>query len=168
MAFDSLSVANELLWILENLPGMGAAQIGAPASISPKVGSYVTMGSQAPNRIATGVTERDLRMFCMLVYRLDGAEATAETTLMTLADRFVEELHLDLTLNGVVRDVLVNSLAADEPDYQLRAGKEYREYPIIVSVKQRGTYQVSPINYLVFEDGDLAVFEDDDNFVLEL
>lgn len=144
MAFDSASVANALKDVLEGLSGMGSVQIGAPESVAPKVSAWVTMGSFQTVRTATGVVQRTQRFFCMLAYRVDGAEATAETTLMGLVDAFLGALHADLTLGGVVKSLDANSLAADEPDYQLRAGKEYREYPIAVTVTQRDSYIVNP------------------------
>lgn len=144
MSFDNVSVANALVTVLSGLSGMGAAQIGAPASIGPKVSSYVTMGGQNHTRKAAGLKQRETRFFCMFAYRVDGAEATAETTLMTLVDAFLVALNADLTLNGTVKSLEVDSATADEPEYQLRAGKEYREYPIIVTVVQQDTYAVNP------------------------
>ncbi len=144
MSFNSAAVANQLLSVLQGLSGIGATQIGAPESVGPRVAAYVTMGSQATGRKATGVTQREGRFFVLFVYRVDGAEATAETTLMILVDAFLAALHADLTLAGTVLSLEANSQAADEPEYQLRAGKEYREYPVIVTVTQQGSYEVNP------------------------
>jgi hypothetical protein len=144
MAYNATAVANALQTILAGLSGMGAVQIGAPTSIGPQVGAYVTMGSQTTVRKSAGITQREGRFFCMLAYRVDGAETTAETTLMGLVDAFMAALHADLTLGGVVEDLTADSQAADEPDYQLRAGREYREYPVVVTVTQRSTYEVNP------------------------
>jgi hypothetical protein len=144
MAYNATAVANALQTILAGLSGMGAVQIGAPTSIGPQVSAYVTMGSQTTVRKSSGITQREGRFFCMLAYRVDGAETTAETTLMGLVDAFMEALHTDLTLGGVVEDLTADSTAADEPDYQLRAGREYREYPVMVIVTQRSTYEVNP------------------------
>lgn len=144
MSFDSAAAANQLVTVLSGLAGMGAAQIGAPESVGPRVGSYVTMGSQSSGRKATGVMQRETRFFCMFAYRVDGAEQAAETTLMNLVDAFMQALNADLTLGGTVNSLTADSAAADEPDYQLRAGKEYREYPVVVTVTQRDSYQVNP------------------------
>jgi hypothetical protein len=143
-SLDSGAVAVALKGVLEGLSGLAAVQIGAPTHIGPRVSAYVTMGSQATVRKSGGITQREGRFFCMLAYRVDGAETTAETTLMGLADAFMEALHADLTLGGVVADLTADSAAADEPDYQLRAGREYREYPVVVTVTQRSTYEVNP------------------------
>jgi len=144
MSFNNSAAANELVTILAGLSGMGAAQVGAPESVGPRVMSYVTLGSQASSRKTAGVMQRETRFFCMFAYRVDGAEASAETTLMDLVDAFLAALHADLTLNGTVRSLEANSLAADEPEYQLRAGKEYREYPVMVTVVQQDSYSVNP------------------------
>lgn len=144
MAFNSVAVANALVVVLSGLAGMGAVQIGAPESVGPRVSAYVAMGSQTSSRKVTGIMQRESRFFCMLAYRVDGAEATAETTLMSLVDGFLNALHVDLTLGGTVASLEANSQAADEPDYQLRAGKEYREYPVMVTVVQRDSYTVNP------------------------
>jgi heme A synthase len=144
MSFNTTAVANALVSVLQGLSGMGTVQIGTPESVGPRVMSYVTLGSQATTRKVIGVVTRDTRFFCMFAYRLDGAEAAAETTLMSLVDAFMAALFADLTLGGTVTSLEANSQAADEPDYQLRAGKEYREYPVMVTVTQRDSYEVNP------------------------
>lgn len=144
MAYNSSGAANALVTLLTGLTGMGNVQIGSPESMTTRVSAFVTLGSQSTTRKATGITQRETRFFVMLAYRVDGAEATAETTLMGLADAFMDALAADKTLGGVCVDLEANSLAADEPDYQLRAGKEHREYPIVVTVTQRSTYEVNP------------------------
>ena len=144
MSFNSLVVANQLVAVLQGLNGMGAVQIGVPESVGPRVMSYVTMGGQTTARRATGTLLREARFLCMFAYRVDGAEATAETTLMGLVDAFLGALYADLTMGGTVLGLEASSQAADEPDYQLRAGKEYREYPVMVTVTQQGSYEVNP------------------------
>ncbi len=144
MAYNSGSVATQILAVLNGLSGMGAAQIGAPESVGPRVAAYVTLGSQSVTRIAGGLAQRETRFFVLFAYRVDGAETTAETTLMSLVDAFTQAIQDDLTLAGTVFTTEIDSQAADEPDYQLRAGKEYREYPVMLTVSQRSTYEVTP------------------------
>lgn len=144
MSLNSGAIATAILSILSNLSGMGNTQIGAPEAMATKVNAYVSMGSQSVVRKATGTTRWQARFFVMFAYRVDGAEATAETTLMALVDAFIVALHNDLTLNGTVNDLEFGSLAADEPDYQLRAGKEYREYPTVITTFQDGSFEVNP------------------------
>lgn len=144
MAYNASAVATEIVSLLNGLSGMGAAQIGAFESVGPRVSSYVTLGSQSTIRKTTDTTQRESRFFVMFAYRVDGAEATAETTLMDLVDDFMDAVAADLTLGGTVHATEINSQAADEPEYQLRAGKEYREYPVMLTVTQRSTYEVNP------------------------
>ncbi len=147
MAFNTAAVTNELVSILSGLTGLttsGAVKIGAPESVGPRLSAYVTIGSQSSNLKTTGSTYRDARYFVNLAYRVDGAEATAETTLMGVVDAFLAALYADLTLNGICAKVEIDTGLADTPDYQLRAGKEYREYPIIVTARQYGSFTVNP------------------------
>lgn len=145
MSFNSGAVANQLVAVLQGLSGIGAVQIGAPESVGPRVAAYVTLGSQTTSRKTSGTMLRETRFFCMFAYRVDQAEATAETTLMGLVDAFLTALNADLTLGGTVNSLEASSQGADEPDYQLRSGKEYREYPVIVTVVQRDSYAVNPV-----------------------
>lgn len=144
MAYDAGAAANALVDVLEGLSGMGAVQIGAPQSVGVQVSAWVGLGSHRTIRKATAVTQRETRFYVLFCYRVDGAEAAAEVALMALVDAFLAALHADLTLAGTVFDLKADSAVSDEPDYQLRAGKEYREYPVVVTVVQRGTYAVNP------------------------
>ncbi len=144
MAYDTVGAANQLVTILDGLSGVGESALGMPPNLAVKLGAYVTMGSQRVARKATGVTQRETRLFVKFLYRLDKTESTAESTLMTAVDAFLVALQADLTLNGTVSGLEVDTSLADEPDYQAIAGKEFREYPILVTVMQYGTYEVNP------------------------
>ena len=144
MSYDTAGVANQLVTVLTGLSGMGAVQIGQPESVGVRVSAHVTMGSHSPARKTNGIMQRETSFFVMLEYRLDGAEATAETTLMGLVDAFFQAIQDDLTLGGTVFGTEISSPSANEPEYLLRAGKEYREYPILITVTQRATFEVNP------------------------
>lgn len=144
MTYNTLAAANRLVTILDGLSGVGEAALGMPPNLAVKLGAYVTMGSQRPNRKVAGVTQRETRLFVKFLYRLDKAESTAESTLMGVVDAFLVALQADLTLNGTVNSLDVDTALADEPEYQAVAGKEFREYPILVTVVQYGTYEVNP------------------------
>lgn len=144
MSYNSAAVANQLATVLAGLAGMGGSQVGAPESIGKQVTSYVTFGSFSPTRKTNGVVQREQRFFCMFAYRVDGNETAAETALMGLVDAFLVALQADFTLNNTVKSLEASSQAADEPDYQLRAAKEYREYPVVVTVTQQANYAVNP------------------------
>lgn len=124
------AIAEELVNVLSGLSV--SAQIGLPKGVGPRLYGFVTMGSQQLVRKTTGTAQRRRRFFVLLVYRVDGDEDAAEDVLMDLVDSFVGALLADLTLNGTCRSLEVDTGLADEPDYQLRAGKEFREYPVLV------------------------------------
>ena len=144
MSFNTQSVADELVSVLTSLSAVHSAQIGAPETVNTRLSAYVTMGSQTVARKTSSTTQRTTRMFVMFMYRVDGSETTAETALMDVIDAFMNALHADLTLNGTCTDLEASSNAADEPEYQLRVGKEFREYPVVVTVTQQGSYEVNP------------------------
>jgi hypothetical protein len=140
--YDSKAVAQKLVTILGDL--VGTAQIGAPANVGTQLAAYVTMGSQSRSRKATGVGMRLGRFMVMFVYRVDKNETAAEEALMDVVDAFLAALDADLTLGGTAAALEADSQAADEPDYQLRAGREFREYPVVVTVTQYGPFEVNP------------------------
>lgn len=145
MAINTSGAITAVKTILEGLSGVTSVQIGAPEAIGPQVTAWLTMGSAADSPKATGVTQRRQRVFIVFCYRVQGSgETTAETTLMGLVDAFFAAVNADKTLGDVVDSAEVSSLAADEPEYQLRAGLEYREYPMVVSYTQQGSYEVTP------------------------
>ena len=151
MAYNTKAVAARLESIIEGLSGIGWVQYGAPLSTSKRVGAYITMGSQQSSPKFTGNTVRDARYFVNFCYRLDGAESSAETTLMDLVDAFLQALYDDLTLKDPATGVPtcqgaigIDTGLADEPHYWERAGKEFREYPIVITARQYSTFNTSP------------------------
>lgn len=144
MALNTTAIANAIVVKLQALSGMGAVQVGVPESTGPRVSAYVTMASQPSVRKATGLVRREARFFVLFAYRVDKNETTAETTLMDLVDAFLAALYADLKLGGACNSLEIDTGLADTPDYQMRAGKEYREYPIILTASQDTTYTVAP------------------------
>lgn len=136
--------AQALVTLLTGLAGMGSVQLGVPVTVGPSVSAYVTAAGQPMGRKTSGTTFRDMRFNCTLAYRVDNAEATAETTLMDLLDAFVDAVNADLTIGGVCKSADVDLTLADTPQYFIRAGKEFREYPILVTLRQYGAYTPSP------------------------
>lgn len=144
MAFNTRAPAEALVAMLDGLTGVSGAQLGVPASVATRIYATVTAASQALTSKATATTRRAARYMCTLVYRMDGTEAAAEQALMDVLDLFIAALMADRTLGGLVKDLEVDPTLADTPEYQARAGKEYREYPILVTVYQDGSYTVNP------------------------
>lgn len=142
MAYSLTAPANRLLAIAQGLSGIGGAQIGVPESIGQRVYAFITAGGAVTGRKAAGVMYRDQRYRVVFVYRLDGAEATAEATLMALVDAFLAALHADLTLAATCEGIEIDAGLADAPEYQIRAGKEFREWPLVVTARQYATHNV--------------------------
>jgi hypothetical protein len=144
MTFQTKTVAQQLTTLAAALAGIGGAQIGVPESVDKRVYAMVTAGSQTLTEKATGTLKRDARFNITFAYRLEGSEATAEEALMDLIDLFLVALYADRTLGGRCRNIEVDLSLADAPEYQTRAGKEFREYPILVTAVQEGTFTINP------------------------
>ena len=142
--FDSKAVADQLVTLLSGVTGVNLARKGVPESQSVFLEADVTLGGHTVGRKAQGVTYRDQRYLVTLSYRLAGAESTAEDALMVAVDDLIQQLHDDLTLAGTCQGVEIDASAADSPDYQPRAGREYREYPVTNIARQYGTYEPNP------------------------
>ena len=143
MAFNTLAVAEYLVDTLTGI-GVSVAQLGAPESTGQRLAAYVTAGSQSIRRQTTGTTRREARFFVSLAYRVDNNEATAESTLMTSLDAFLAEIYADLTLGGTALSTEVDTSLADTPEYAMRAGKEFREFPILITAVQQGAFSPNP------------------------
>lgn len=144
MAVDSTNIANAIVDVLEGLTGIGPVQIGVPKSFTERIHAFVTMAGKPMGRKNAGMTYVDHRFFVNFVYRVADAESTAETTLMALVDEFLEALHDDLTLGGVCEGLDMDVTAPDEPEYRIYAGREYRDYPVVISARQYGSYATNP------------------------
>ena len=140
MTFDTKGAANAIKDILAGLTGIGGAQVGVPESIGPRVYGYVTAGSMNLVPTVPGTVDRDMRYTATLAYRLDGDEGAAETALMDLLDLFLNELKYGFTLSTGDRVMNVDTTLADTPEYIARTAKEYREYPVVITVRQRHVY----------------------------
>lgn len=135
--FDTAGGAQALLTIVQGLSVGG--QIGVPETPGARMYCSVTAAGQVYQKITLGAnagkTSRDTRYNLTMVYRLDGNEAAAELALMAKLDLIAAALAIGTeTGHGMV--VAFDTGLADTPDYQLRAGKEYREYPILVTLRQ--------------------------------
>lgn len=143
MALNTVAVADALVAILEAIAEVVAAGevgIGVPESTGKRVSAYVTMGSQPNGQKATGLIQRDARYMILLAYRVDKDQELAERTLMSMVDHLLAALYADLKLGGACSNIEIDTGLADTPDYQLRAGKEFREYPVIVTARQYANY----------------------------
>lgn len=139
MSLDTAAGANALLTVLAGLSGIGGAQLGVPLESGKLLYGTVTAASQVYQKVTLGQnkgrTSRDARYMLSLSYRLDGHEAAAELALMGLLDELAVALHIGYE-TGAGQVVAFDTGLADTPEYQVRSGKEYREYPVLVTLRQ--------------------------------
>lgn len=137
MSFDTAGAAQAIKDLLAGIDGIGGAQIGVPESIGPRVYGYVTAASQGLARKSVkGLYVRDARYTATLAYRLDGDEAGAELALMSILDKFIGALLANRRLAEGSEITGIDTGLADLPEYVARAAKEFREYPVIITVQQ--------------------------------
>jgi hypothetical protein len=136
--------AQALATLLAGLSGMGNVQIGVPLNTGTRVSAFVVAGGQVVTRKTTGTTTVDARYNCTLAYRVDDTETTAETNLMDLLDAFINAINADLTLGGACKGAEIDLTLSDTPQYFIRAGQEYREYPVLVTLRQYGAFTPAP------------------------
>lgn len=148
MSFDSVAPANAIMTILGTIPNIVAPQIGAPLSIGPMVSAYLTIGN-IPSQIKTagGTVQRDVHYFIDLAYRISDTVAqvtSAELNLMAALDIIQKAIYADKTLGGTCQEATIDTGLADTPEYRVRSGPEYREYPCVIICRQYDTYKATP------------------------
>jgi hypothetical protein len=113
---------------------------GAPESQAVRKSVYITGGRFELFDTVTGLLERRGRFFNGVYWRVGGAEATAERESLALIDAFIIAFHTGAdagrTLGGTVETAALESVAIDEPLYQVVAGVEYRVHPLIIVYTQ--------------------------------
>lgn len=132
MAWNTKATLTRLEEILQALPGLQYVQKGAPESIGTNVMGYVAVGSGQVVDKATQLLQREQRFFVGFAYRVKGAEADAEDAIADLLDAFVSVIYADRTLGGTVHSSTLDLLLSTEPRYEVRAGQEFRVFPIVV------------------------------------
>jgi len=140
MSFDTKGPLQALKTLVEGLAGIQAASEGVPQSLSYRVSAYITIGGQQPKDTAGGLRSRWANYRITFAYRVGGAEDTAEEAIADLLDALETALYQDRTLGGTVESLEADWSAADDPRYAPVAGSEFREYPVMVSVKQSRNY----------------------------
>lgn len=134
-----------LLTLLGDLSGSGlqSAQAGVPEAFSHQVTAYVTAAGQVVENKATGgLMQRELGYRVVFAYAIDGAEQTAETTVCSLIDAFLDALFADRTLGGTLERLAVDASGADDPVYTRVSGEEVRQFEMFVRGAQRKTFEV--------------------------
>lgn len=141
MAFDSKTPLRAIANLVATLPSMQDVRKGVPTSLNHRVSAYVTLGAQRPFDHAAGLRGREMDYRVVFAYRVQDDEDEAEEVVAELLDQLEEAVNADRTLGGVVDGATLNMLGANEPRYVPVAGQEVREYPVIVTVKQRRPYR---------------------------
>lgn len=140
MAFDTKAPLAALVALVNSLASMQLAGKGVPESPSRQVTASVTVGGQRPFDKAAGLRAREQHYLIIFRYRLDGDEGAAEDAIADLIDQLEAALYADRKLGGTVESLEADFSAADDPRYVPVAGQEFREYPIVVTVRQQRTY----------------------------
>lgn len=140
MAFNTAAPLNQLITILTAISGIRQVYKGAPENFAKNVVAYVAAGQQDIRRHTTGTTRRRASYFVGLAYRVSDAEADAEGILCDSLDAFIAAVMADLTLNGTCKETVLDFTLASAPEYEVRAGREFRVYPLLVHCTQDGTY----------------------------
>lgn len=141
MSLDTAGPLNYLYTLLQGLSGIQTVYKGAPANIGNKVAAYVTLAGQKPIRKADSVIMRTAEYFVGFTYRVDGAPDTAEAEIAALLDEFEAVLFNDLTLGGHSQQTDLDFSLSRDPRYHLFGGTEFRVYPVIICVRQYGTFK---------------------------
>ena len=148
MSFNTLAVLDAIVTLLTETLSAEQVTIGAPLSISKKLTAYVTLGAQPQGIKTQGTIWRDARFFIDFAYRVDDNipddVATAESTLAATLDALEQAIYDDKTLDGVCFDTIIEAGTTEEPEYRIRAAREFREYAVILTCRQYTTYEVNP------------------------
>jgi len=142
VALDSLAPLNRLVAVLEALPGMQAVYVGVPESPGSQVVAYIALAGQRTVVQPVGVLRRDANYFIGFAYAVEGAEASAETTLAAWVDALAVALTVEkrTDLAGTCDAMDWDFSLGDSPTYQPIAGREFRVFPVLVTVTQSTTF----------------------------
>jgi len=143
-ALDTTAGGNAIIALLGSILSISHVQWGVPESASTRLSAYVTVGSQSPERKTSATVVRWTRYMVLLAYRVDNNEQSAEQALAAAVEGIQAAIQNDLTLGSVAADAEIDLGLADDPQYRMTAGREYREYPIIIALKQYGSYNIEP------------------------
>lgn len=146
MSLDLQAPANRLL-ALATAAG-ATAQLGVALAPDRALVAQITLAGVTTTLRTTGGTQVDIRYRINLLVRLAGAtagtETTAEGVLLGLVAQLLAALTADLTLAGTCHGLAIELAGGDDPGYVSAANAEYREYPLIVTCRQYGTFATNP------------------------
>jgi len=156
MAADLVSIADRIVTVAVTAANT-ALSITSPASAyalgvklapSARVNVGVAFSNMATTRLATGLTSTNIEYRVLYSVRLSAvtsaAADTAERDVLKCVAQFIDDVHLDLSLGGRVRDCQIVNVGTSDPEYRLVGNQEYREIPLIVTVTVHGPFTVNP------------------------
>lgn len=147
MAFNVEAALEGLKALVETIPSIESAQIGAPESLSTRIAAWVTIGD--PGEIGarvTGIYELDLSLIIWMGYVVEGSEQAAEAQLADYISELTRRLiqnradtvdGVSRNLNGSVHRLGLPQAAAGPADYTMFAGQEARTYPLGIRILQQ-------------------------------
>jgi hypothetical protein len=151
MSLDSAGPLTTLASLLSGLvddqeiPLIRSVTIGVPTAIGTDVGAYVALGAQSVKRVASGVIQREASYYVGICYQVQASISAPELAVGAIVDALIRAIYADLTLGGqVTQDVLLDLSLSREPRYQLVVGQEFRVYPVVLTLIQRDSYNVTP------------------------
>jgi hypothetical protein len=138
MAWDVQGPLTYLTTLIDGLTSMsGTVYQGEPETPDSRVAGMASVGGFDLQHETTSTMVRWQRYWVEFYYRVGGNESVAEGVIADLVDEFCQAWQNDLTLGGMAQDTKLDGNYADQPDYRLMRGPEFRVYPLLVSAKQR-------------------------------
>lgn len=119
--------------LVGSLSGVQQVYIGAPESIGARVSAYVTLGDLTPQPKANQVASRNPQAMVTFVYKVAGAEQTAELIICDLVDALTTAVYADRTLGGTSQSAEMDMGLNNQPAYMATASGEFRRYVVLIT-----------------------------------
>jgi hypothetical protein len=144
MPLNTKAPLNQLVTMVSALPGMDQVIKGVPRGFDRPVVALVAFGGQTIEDKSTGVLERVATYFVFLGAAIEGengdeealAVSAAEDVLGDLVDAFIAAWVVDRRLAGTAASSRLRFDLANDPEYRIILGPEYRVFPLQVLVTQ--------------------------------
>lgn len=138
-AFNAKAMLNAVAGIVTGLTGLQQVYIGVPEAIESRVSAYITIGDLTPAPKANQLAYRDPQVVVTLVYRVAGAEQTAELLICDLVDELTAAVYADRTLGGSSQSATMDMSMNTTPAYMAVAGSEFRRFMVVITGLQTST-----------------------------
>lgn len=125
MAFAAKATLNQLVTLVNALPGMQEVSKGVPEGFNKDVVAMVAMGPRVLVDKNGGTLQRQMSFLIAFGARVASNEAAAEEMLADLEDALIVAWKADRKLAGTVEDSFPEDRSGD-PEYRTVLGQEYR------------------------------------------